>query len=179
MVPLGAMIVHPPLIGSEFITRYNLYPRLRNRRPAPGFSSGEALDLMEQSRRWNLPPDMGFDWTGLSFQEKLIGNTHISSSLLSIRLVFLVLAAQYESWTEPAAVILAVPMALVGVMLALIVRALAERPLYPDRARVDDRAGCKERDPDRRVRPGDDGGRGMPSARPPSRRRAGDSGRSS
>ena len=71
----------------------------------------------------NLPLGMDYDWTGLSYQEKLIGNQAYFIFALSITLVFLVLAAQYESWTDPAAVILTVPMALVGVLAALIVRA--------------------------------------------------------
>ena len=65
---------------------------------------------------------MDYEWTGLSYQEKLIGNQAYFIFALSITLVFLVLAAQYESWTDPAAVILTVPMALVGVLAALIVR---------------------------------------------------------
>ncbi len=65
---------------------------------------------------------MGFDWTATAFQEKQIGNTAYFIYALSLTLVFLVLAAQYESWTSPAAVILVVPMALVGVLLALMIR---------------------------------------------------------
>ena len=102
---------------------------------------------------------MGYNWTGLSYQEKLIGNQAYFIFALSITLVFLVLAAQYESWTNPAAVIITVPMALVGVIVALIVRGFAQRSVYSDRSRADDRAGRQERDSDRRVRARAQGGR--------------------
>jgi len=112
-------------LGSELITHYNLYPAAPLvGSSAPGFSSGEALSIMEQVTNANLPQNIGYNWTGLSYQEKLIGNQAYFIFALSIALVFLVLAAQYESWTDPAAVILTVPMALVGVIVALIIRDL-------------------------------------------------------
>jgi HAE1 family hydrophobic/amphiphilic exporter-1 len=113
------------VLGSELITRYNLYPAAPLiGRPAPGFSSGEALAIMEQIVNDNLPLNTGNDWTGLSYQEKLIGNQAYFIFALSITLVFLVLAAQYESWTDPVAVVLTVPMALLGVITALKIRGL-------------------------------------------------------
>ena len=122
MVPLGALLDIRRILGPELITRYNLYPAASLiGRPAPGFSSGEALSIMEQLANTNLPR-IGYNWTGLSYQEKLIGNQAYFIFALSITLVFLVLAAQYESWTDPAAVVLTVPMALVGVVVALIIR---------------------------------------------------------
>jgi HAE1 family hydrophobic/amphiphilic exporter-1 len=123
MVPLGALLDVRRVLGSELITRYNLYPAASLiGRPAPGFSSGEALNIMERVANTNLPLGIGYNWTGLSYQEKLIGNQAYFIFALSITLVFLVLAAQYESWTDPAAVVLTVPMALVGVIAALIIR---------------------------------------------------------
>jgi hydrophobic/amphiphilic exporter-1 (mainly G- bacteria), HAE1 family len=123
VVPLGTMITVHPTLSSELITRYNLYPAAAVfGAAAPGFSSGEALSLMEQVANATLPVGMGFDWTATAFQEKQIGNTAYFIYALSLTLVFLVLAAQYESWTSPAAVILVVPMALVGVLLALMIR---------------------------------------------------------
>ena len=77
---------------------------------------------MEQVAEHTLPAGMGFDWTATAYQEKQVGNQAYFIYALSLTLVFLVLAAQYESWTSPAAVILVVPMALVGVLLALIIR---------------------------------------------------------
>jgi HAE1 family hydrophobic/amphiphilic exporter-1 len=123
MVPLGAVLSVRRMLGSELLTRYNLYPAVSViGDPSPGFSSGQALDTMERIAKENLPLGMDYDWTGLSYQEKLIGNQAYFIFALSITLVFLVLAGQYESWTDPAAVILTVPMALVGVLAALVVR---------------------------------------------------------
>jgi HAE1 family hydrophobic/amphiphilic exporter-1 len=125
MVPLGALLDARRIHGSELITRYNLYPAVPLiGTPAADFSSGEALAIMERVANANLPLNIGYSWTGLSYQEKLIDNQAYFIFLLSITLVFLVLAAQYESWTDPAAVVLTVPMALVGVIVALIVRRL-------------------------------------------------------
>lgn len=123
VVPLGTLLTTHPVLSSELITRYNLYPSAAVfGAAAPGFSSGEALDLMEQVADNTLPAGMAFEWTGTAYQEKKIGNQAYFIYALSLTLVFLVLAAQYESWTSPAAVILTVPMALVGVLLALMIR---------------------------------------------------------
>jgi len=120
MVPLNALLKVKQVQGSELVTRYNLYPAA----PifggaAPGFSSGEALTLMEQLAKETLPRGMAYDWTSTSFQEKQVGYQAYLIYALSIILVYLVLAALYESWTSPGAVILVVPLALVGVVLAL------------------------------------------------------------
>jgi len=126
MVPLGAVLSIHRVLGSELLTRYNMYPAaIVVGNPAPGYSSGQALETMERAANTDLPLGMGFDWTGLSYQQKLIGNQSYFIFALSITLVFLVLAAQYESWTAPAAVVLTVPMALVGVIIALILRGFA------------------------------------------------------
>jgi HAE1 family hydrophobic/amphiphilic exporter-1 len=123
VVPLGTLLTVQPMLSSELITRYNLYPAAAvYGAAAPGFSSGEALNLMEQVAENTLPAGMSYDWTATAFQERQIGNQAYFIYVLSLTLVFLVLAAQYESWTSPAAVILTVPMALVGVLLALIIR---------------------------------------------------------
>jgi hydrophobic/amphiphilic exporter-1 (mainly G- bacteria), HAE1 family len=123
MVPLGAMVKVQPTLGAELVTRYNLYPAAAVfGGAAPGFSSGQALSLMEQVAANNLPKGASYDWTAISYQEKLVGNQAYFIYALSIILVFLVLAAQYESWFDPAAVILVVPIALVGVLVALILR---------------------------------------------------------
>jgi hydrophobic/amphiphilic exporter-1 (mainly G- bacteria), HAE1 family len=123
MVPLGSLLDVRRVLGSELITRYNLYPAATiTGVPMPRFSSGEALSFMEQTAANILPQGMDYEWTGLSYQEKLIGSQAYFIFALSISLVFLVLAAQYESWTDPAAVILTVPMALVGIVIALALR---------------------------------------------------------
>jgi len=122
MVPLRTLIDVQRINGSELVTRYNLYPAASVfGGPAPGFSSGDAQELMEQVAK-GLPQGMSFDWTATAYQEQQLGNQAYFIYALSILLVFLVLAAQYESWFHPAAVILVVPMALVGVLLALMAR---------------------------------------------------------
>jgi len=123
MVPLGSLLEVKRSQGSELITRYNLYPAAAIfGQAAPNFSSGQALQLMEKLAANTLPRGMGYDWTATSYQEKQIGYQAYFIYSLSITLVFMVLAALYESWTSPAAVILAVPMALVGVLVALLLR---------------------------------------------------------
>jgi hydrophobic/amphiphilic exporter-1 (mainly G- bacteria), HAE1 family len=123
MVPLNTLLQVRQIQGTELVTRYNLYPAA----PifggaAPGFSSGDALKLMEQLAKETLPRGMAYDWTSTSYQEKQVGYQAYLIYALSIILVYLVLAALYESWTSPAAVILVVPLALVGVVLALMMR---------------------------------------------------------
>ncbi|HEV3113838.1 MAG TPA: efflux RND transporter permease subunit [Candidatus Binataceae bacterium] len=126
MVPLGAVLNVHRVLGSELVTRYNLYPAASiTGIPNIGYSSGQAMDIMEQFAAKILPLGMETEWTGLSYQEKLIGNQAYFIFALSITLVFLVLAGQYESWIDPAAVILTVPMALVGIIIALVLRHFA------------------------------------------------------
>lgn len=123
MVPLGTLLGIQRTLGAELITRYNLYPAAQIfGTAAPGFSTGQALNLMEQVAQDTLPRGMDYEWTATSYQEKQVGRQAYFIYALSITLVFLVLAALYESWTSPAAVILVVPMALVGVLLALMIR---------------------------------------------------------
>ncbi len=123
MVPLGSLLDVKRMEGSELITRYNFYPAAPIfGSAAPGFSSGQALAEMERLAAQILPQGYGYDWTATSYQEKKVGYQAYFIYALSITLVFMVLAGLYESWTSPAAVILAVPMALVGVLVALMLR---------------------------------------------------------
>ncbi|RJQ72311.1 MAG: efflux RND transporter permease subunit [Desulfobacteraceae bacterium] len=123
MVPLGTLLDVQRVQGPELVTRYNLYPAAAIfGTAAPGVSSGQALAQMEQLAGGTLPEGMAFDWTSVSYQEKKVGRQAYFVYALSIILVYLVLAALYESWTLPAAIILVVPMALVGVSLALLLR---------------------------------------------------------
>jgi HAE1 family hydrophobic/amphiphilic exporter-1 len=123
MVPLGTLLSVNRRVGSELVSRYNLYPAAPLfGAPAPGKSGGDAMSIMEGMAADVLPAGMSFDWTAVAYQQKLIGNTAYFVYALSILLVYLVLAAQYESWISPLGVILVVPMALVGVILALIAR---------------------------------------------------------
>jgi HAE1 family hydrophobic/amphiphilic exporter-1 len=123
MVPLGAILRVRRALGSELIPRYNLHPAAAIIGiPMPKFSSGAAMGVMEELARETFPGGMSYEWTGLSYQEKLVGNQAYLIFGLSLTLIYLVLAAQYESWVDPAAVILTVPMALVGIVVALVVR---------------------------------------------------------
>jgi len=123
MVPVGTLVSVDRVLGPQTIQRYNLFPSAAiTGQAAPGISSGQALVLMEQMADAKLPTSMGFEWTGMSFQEKQVGNEAILVFALAITLVFLVLAAQYESWTSPAAVILVVPLSVLGTVAALVAR---------------------------------------------------------
>jgi HAE1 family hydrophobic/amphiphilic exporter-1 len=123
MVPLGTLIDVEQTVGPQTILRYNLYPTASiTGSAAPGFSSGQALNLMEQLANEKLPTSMGFEWTGMSFQEKQVGSEAIFIFALAIILVFLVLSAQYESWSSPAAVIMVVPLAVLGTVLGVMLK---------------------------------------------------------
>src|SRR4029077_20227392 len=89
--------------------------------PAPGFSSGQALDALEDVARRTLPREIGYDWSDLSYQEKNAGGSGPLFAL-SIAFVFLILAALYESWTLPFSVLLSVPIAVFGAVLGLLIR---------------------------------------------------------
>ncbi|MDX2313012.1 MAG: efflux RND transporter permease subunit, partial [Gammaproteobacteria bacterium] len=123
MVPIGTLVKVERTLGPQTIMRYNLFPSAAiTGQAAPGFSSGQALTLMEHMADVKLPTSMGYDWTGMSYQEKKVGSESIVVFALAIVLVFLVLAAQYESWTNPTAVILVVPLAVLGTVVALLMR---------------------------------------------------------
>ncbi len=123
MVPIGTFIDIRDSFGPQVIQRYNLYTSAQiNGEPAPGYSSGQSLTLMEDMAGATLPPSMDYEWTGISYQEKQVGNEQYFIFLLAVVFVFLVLAAQYESWTSPAAVISVVPLAALGVVIALLLR---------------------------------------------------------
>jgi len=120
MVPISSMVDVRETVGPTVVRRYNLYPSAAlNGAAAPGFSSGQALILMEETARLNLEPGFGFEWTGMSYQEQAASGGQVLILALAVLFVFLVLAAQYESWTSPAAVIAVVPLAALGVVLAL------------------------------------------------------------
>jgi HAE1 family hydrophobic/amphiphilic exporter-1 len=125
MIPLGSVVKVSRSFGPQIIQRYNLYPTAAVRgEPAPGVSSGEALAIMEEIARAELPDSMGYDWTGESFQEKRISGQAVWVFAFAVLLVYLVLAAQYESWLLPAAVILVVPLGLLGSVAAVSIRGM-------------------------------------------------------
>jgi multidrug efflux pump len=122
MIPLSTIMKIKDAYGPDRVQRYNNYVAAEmNGGPAPGVSSGQAQAAMEEIAREVLPKGIAYEWTDLTYQDILSGNTMIFVFPLCVLLVFLVLAAQYESWTLPLAVILIVPMsilcALVGVKL--------------------------------------------------------------
>jgi hydrophobe/amphiphile efflux-1 (HAE1) family protein len=113
MVPLGSLLQVKQSRGPDQLMHYNSYPAADiNGGPAPGVSSGAAVAAMERLASETLPNGIGFEWTDLTYQQQLAGNTTALVFLLCVLLVFLVLAAQYESWSLPAAVILIVPLCL-------------------------------------------------------------------
>jgi multidrug efflux pump len=113
MVPLGSVITVKQSHGPDQGLRYNGYPSADiNGGPAPGYSSGQAQEAIEGIMRDVLPNGIGYEWTDLTYQQKLSGSTAAFIFPLCVLLVFLVLAAQYESWSLPLAVILIVPMSL-------------------------------------------------------------------
>jgi multidrug efflux pump len=117
MVPLSALMKLEPSFGPERAMRYNGFLAADvNGGPAPGFSSGQAQAAIERIAAETLPPGIGFEWTELTYQEILAGNSAVLVFPLAILLVFLVLAAQYESLTLPIAIILIVPMGLLAAM---------------------------------------------------------------
>jgi multidrug efflux pump subunit AcrB len=123
MVPLGAVAKATEIDGPLVLTRYNMSPSASiNGSAAPGVSSGRALQLLEDISTGELPTAMSFEWTELAYLELEAGNTAVLVFAFSIMMVFLVLAAQFESWSMPLAVILSVPLcvssALVGLNLA-------------------------------------------------------------
>ncbi|MBW7966570.1 efflux RND transporter permease subunit [Bradyrhizobium sp. BR 10261] len=120
MIPIGTIATITPVTGPSLISLYNLYPSSTIvGLPAQGYSSGQALQLMEEIADKTLPPGTGFEWTAMSYQEKAVSNQIYWVFGLAMLLVYLVLAGQYESWYAPISVILAVPLSLLGPMLIL------------------------------------------------------------
>jgi HAE1 family hydrophobic/amphiphilic exporter-1 len=120
MIPLGTVAKITPAVGPSLISLYNLYPSATIiGLPATGYSSGQSMTLMEEIAGKTLPPGAGFEWTAMSYQEKVVGGQIYYAFGLALLLVYLVLAGQYESWFAPISVILAVPLSLLGPMLVL------------------------------------------------------------
>lgn len=115
MVPLAALAAVATSSGPDRVMHYNGYPSVDiTGGPAPGYSSGQATAAIEQIMRETLPPGMAFEWTDLTYQEKQAGNTAMIVFPLAVLLAFLILAAQYNSWSLPFAVLLIAPLALLS-----------------------------------------------------------------
>jgi len=120
MIPLGSLASVEETFGPQTVTRFNLYPSVKILgQPNAGFSSGEAITIMEDMAKEKLPDTLGFNWSELSYQEKMAAGGTTAIFVFAILLVYLVLAAQYESWTIPISVVLSVPTALLGAYLAI------------------------------------------------------------
>ena len=124
MLPLGTFSRLNWSFGPQSFNRYNGFPSFTfNGEPAPGRSSGEAMTTMENLVR-HLPQGIGFEWSGQSLEEIVAGNQATALYTLSVLIIFLVLAALYESWSIPISVLMVVPLGLVGAALAMTLRGL-------------------------------------------------------
>ncbi len=124
-VPIGSFTTVRDISGPYRVPRYNIYPAAElDGAAAPGFSQGQAIDIMQKLAAETLPEGFAFEWTTLAYQQIRAGNTAIFAFALGVIFVFLVLAAQFESLTMPLAVILIVPMCLVASITGVILRGL-------------------------------------------------------
>ncbi len=120
MIPLDVLVTPRASTGPELVERFNVFPAAQLlASPAPGVSSGQVIRALEEVVAATVPPDYTLAWTGSAFQEKQAGGTAAIAFLFGIVMVFLILAAQYERWSLPFAVITAVPFALFGAVLAV------------------------------------------------------------
>ncbi|MGK2285734.1 efflux RND transporter permease subunit [Pedomonas sp. V897] len=125
MVPLGSLVTVKTATGPDRFPRYNLYPAAELiGAAAPGVSTGQAMQELEAIAAKILPPGISYEWTDMSYQEKNAGNTAIFVFPLSVLFVFLVLAANYESWAMPMAIILIVPMCLLSAIGGIMMRGM-------------------------------------------------------
>jgi hydrophobic/amphiphilic exporter-1 (mainly G- bacteria), HAE1 family len=123
MVPLSSLLSTRRILGPEYTNRFNLYRAAQIiGSAAPGYSSGQAMAALEEVAKQTLPPEMGYDWSDLSYQEQQASGTTTSVFGLSLVFVFLILAALYESWSLPFSVLLTVPIAIFGAFLGLWLR---------------------------------------------------------
>jgi multidrug efflux pump subunit AcrB len=122
-VPLGSFTTIRDQAGPYRVPRYNLYPAAElDGAAAPGYSQGQAIEIMQRLAAENLPDGFGYEWTTLAFQQLRAGSTAMFAFVLAVVFVFLVLAAQFESLTLPLAVIMIVPMCLVAAISGVVLR---------------------------------------------------------
>jgi HAE1 family hydrophobic/amphiphilic exporter-1 len=126
MLPLSTVVHSRRVFGPEYTQRFNLFRAVQiTGQPAPGYSSGQAMAALEEVAHQVLPPEMGYDWADLSFQERRAAGRAGIVFGISLGFVFLILAALYESWSLPFSVLLSVPVAVVGAFLGLWARGFA------------------------------------------------------
>ena len=122
-VPLGAFTTVRSVTGPYRVPRYNLYPAAElDGGAAPGYSQGQAIEIMQKLAAETLPEGFSYEWTTLAFQQLRAGSTAVFAFVLAVVFVFLVLAAQFESLTLPLAVILIVPMSLIASIVGVVIR---------------------------------------------------------
>jgi HAE1 family hydrophobic/amphiphilic exporter-1 len=115
MVPLRTLLRTSPFFGPDMVTRFNIYRAIKiNGSAAQGYSSGQALDAMENLANTRLPPGYAYEWTGQAYQEKIAGGQIGIIFAMALVFVFLFLVAQYESWSIPIPVLMSVPLAIMG-----------------------------------------------------------------
>ncbi len=120
MVPINTLVIPETRFGPQYLNRYNLFPSVTiNGNASPGCSSGQAMKAMEEIAEKNLPAGMKYEWTDISYQEKLAGNKAAIIFGLALFFIYLFLVAQYESWMIPLAVLLSVPIAFFGSLIFL------------------------------------------------------------
>lgn len=120
MVPYGTLVDLKEAVGPAIISLYNLYPSSSiTGMSAKGYSSGQSMDTMQQLTTQYLPPGVSYEWTSTAYQEKVAGNLSYYIFAMSLVLVYLILAGQYENWILPAAILFSVPLTLIGTVLAL------------------------------------------------------------
>jgi multidrug efflux pump len=125
MVPLSALVNSRYVSGPDLVTRFNNYPAVAiNGHARPGVSSGEAIEAIREIVQETIPSNYGFDWAGEAREEIAAGSTSAIAFVFGLIFVFLILAAQYESWSLPAGVMMAVPFALLGAIVAIVLRGI-------------------------------------------------------
>ncbi|MDR3187025.1 MAG: multidrug efflux RND transporter permease subunit [Holosporaceae bacterium] len=123
MIPLSAFVKLTPIVGAVVVERFNVFPAAKIMgNPAPGYTSGEAIKAVEQIGKEIFGSEYMLSWIGSAYQEKQVGGQSYDAMVLGLLVVFLILAAQYERWTLPLAVIFAVPFAMFGAIIAVILR---------------------------------------------------------
>ncbi len=126
MVPLSAFVTLTPILGPDMVERFNAFPAAKvMATPATGYSSGQAIAAMQEVARETLGEEYTLSWTGTTYQETISGSSSSIALMLGILVVFLILAAQYEKWGLPFAVILAVPFGIFGALLGTFCRGLS------------------------------------------------------
>lgn len=125
LLPINSFITHKKVVGADIIERFNLFQAAKvSGQPAPGYSSGDALNAIEEVAKEVLPEGYTISWTGTAYQEKQIGGSSAQAFIFGVVFLFLILCALYEKWLLPISVVLAVPFAIFGAILATNLRSL-------------------------------------------------------